>query len=243
MPFADGAFSLPFAGQPYFVSEYGGIWWNEQEARDAERSERAGNNAAASWGYGERVRSEEGLYTRFRGAHPGAVRGSADVRLLLHPADRRVPGGRTAWSTSRANASWTWPGCARCRSGEPRTSRTDSHSEPGPWRSAGRARGPGRHHGAMVDHAHLWDARTAAEYDTPGEGMLDPAVLGPTVRRLSELAAGGRALELAIGTGRVAIPLREAGVEVSGIRTVRGDAGAAAGEGGGGGHPPSSSAT
>lgn len=69
----------------------------------------------------------------------------------------------------------------------------------------------------MVDHAHLWDARTAAEYDTPGEGMFDPAVLGPTVRRLSELAAGGRALELAIGTGRVAIPLREAGVEVSGI--------------------------
>lgn len=67
MPFADGAFSLPFAGQPYFVSEYGGIWWNEQEARDAERSERAGNNAAASWGYGERVRSEEGLYTRFEG--------------------------------------------------------------------------------------------------------------------------------------------------------------------------------
>ncbi|WP_245822540.1 glycoside hydrolase family 2 protein [Brachybacterium avium] len=67
MPFADGTFSLPFAGQPYFVSEYGGIWWNAQEAREAEAAERAGNNAAASWGYGERVRSEEELYERFEG--------------------------------------------------------------------------------------------------------------------------------------------------------------------------------
>ncbi len=31
MPFADGSYSLAYAGQPYFVSEYGGIWWNEQE--------------------------------------------------------------------------------------------------------------------------------------------------------------------------------------------------------------------
>ncbi|WP_422116767.1 glycoside hydrolase family 2 protein [Brachybacterium sp. UNK5269] len=67
MPFADGAFSLPYAGQPYFVSEYGGIWWNEQEARDAEAAQRAGNNAAESWGYGQRVRSEEELYERFEG--------------------------------------------------------------------------------------------------------------------------------------------------------------------------------
>ena len=67
MPFADGSFSLPFAGQPYFVSEYGGIWWNAQEAREAAEAERAGNNAAASWGYGERVRSEEELYERFAG--------------------------------------------------------------------------------------------------------------------------------------------------------------------------------
>ncbi|WP_345081971.1 glycoside hydrolase family 2 protein [Brachybacterium paraconglomeratum] len=67
MPFADGSFSLPFTGQPYFVSEYGGIWWNEQEAREAQQAERAGNNAAESWGYGERVRSEEQLYERFEG--------------------------------------------------------------------------------------------------------------------------------------------------------------------------------
>ena len=34
--------------------------------------------------------------------------------------------------------------------------------------------------------------------------MFDPAVLDPTVDRLAELAGGGRALEFAIGTGRVA---------------------------------------
>ncbi|WP_193104919.1 glycoside hydrolase family 2 protein [Brachybacterium sp. FME24] len=67
MPFADGAFSLPYEGQPYFVSEYGGIWWNEREAREAEDAERAGNNAAESWGYGQRIRSEEELYERFEG--------------------------------------------------------------------------------------------------------------------------------------------------------------------------------
>lgn len=63
----------------------------------------------------------------------------------------------------------------------------------------------------------LWDAETARACDTPGEGMFAPEVLGPTVELLGELAAGGRALELAIGTGRVAIPLHEAGVPVTGI--------------------------
>ena len=66
-PYADGEFSLPFAGQPYFVSEYGGIWWNEQEAREAAEAARAGNNAAESWGYGQRITSEEELYERFEG--------------------------------------------------------------------------------------------------------------------------------------------------------------------------------
>lgn len=69
----------------------------------------------------------------------------------------------------------------------------------------------------MIDQSRLWDEHAAATYDTPGEGMFAAEVLEPTVALLSELAAGGRALELAIGTGRVAIPLREAGVEVAGI--------------------------
>ena len=63
----------------------------------------------------------------------------------------------------------------------------------------------------------IWDADAAARYDTPGTGMFAPDVLGPTVDRLAQLADGGRALELAIGTGRVAIPLSERGVPVVGI--------------------------
>lgn len=47
--------------------------------------------------------------------------------------------------------------------------------------------------------------------------MFAPDVLDPTVARLAELAAGGRAIEFAIGTGRVAIPLAERGVPVTGI--------------------------
>jgi SAM-dependent methyltransferase len=63
----------------------------------------------------------------------------------------------------------------------------------------------------------IWDAEAAAGYDTPGTDMFAPEVLGPTVDRLAALAGEGRALELAIGTGRVAVPLRERGVPVTGI--------------------------
>ena len=67
----------------------------------------------------------------------------------------------------------------------------------------------------------IWDAEAAQSYDTPGSGMFDPAVLDPTVDRLVELAGGGPALEFAIGTGRVAIPLSERGVSVTGIELSR----------------------
>lgn len=66
-----------------------------------------------------------------------------------------------------------------------------------------------------------WDTETALQYDTPGTGMFAPEVLGPTVDRLAALADGGRALELAIGTGRVAVPLAERGVPVVGIELSR----------------------
>ncbi|MGK5742387.1 class I SAM-dependent methyltransferase [Micromonospora sp. URMC 103] len=62
-----------------------------------------------------------------------------------------------------------------------------------------------------------WDADAAQRYDTPGVGMFAPEVLEPTVERLADLAGGGRALEFAIGTGRVAVPLAERGVSVTGI--------------------------
>ena len=67
----------------------------------------------------------------------------------------------------------------------------------------------------------IWDTETAQAYDTPGTGMFAPEVLEPTVDRLAALAAGGRALELAVGTGRVAVPLAERGVPVSGIELSR----------------------
>ena len=63
----------------------------------------------------------------------------------------------------------------------------------------------------------LWDEQTAAGYDDASGAMFAPDVLGPTVDFLAGLAPGGRALELAIGTGRVAIPLRERGLRVAGI--------------------------
>jgi SAM-dependent methyltransferase len=68
-----------------------------------------------------------------------------------------------------------------------------------------------------VRQEEIWDADAARTYDTPGSGMFAPEVLEPTVDRLAELADHGRALEFAIGTGRVAIPLAERGVPVTGI--------------------------
>ena len=63
----------------------------------------------------------------------------------------------------------------------------------------------------------IWNADTAGRYDTPGTGMFDPEVLVPTVDFLARLADNGPALEFAIGTGRVGVPLSERGVPVTGI--------------------------
>jgi SAM-dependent methyltransferase len=57
----------------------------------------------------------------------------------------------------------------------------------------------------------------AARYDNPDWEMFDPAVIDPVVDFLTELAGEGRALELGIGTGRIALPLAERGVDVHGI--------------------------
>lgn len=63
----------------------------------------------------------------------------------------------------------------------------------------------------------IFDEPEASSYDLDEAEMFAPAVLGPTVDRLVELADGAPALEFAVGTGRVAIPLAERGVAVSGI--------------------------
>jgi SAM-dependent methyltransferase len=62
-----------------------------------------------------------------------------------------------------------------------------------------------------------FDEPVAASYDRSSAEMFDPAVLDPTVDLLAELAGNGRALEFAIGTGRVALPLAARGVPVTGI--------------------------
>lgn len=63
----------------------------------------------------------------------------------------------------------------------------------------------------------VFDARVAATYDDACHSMFEPEVLNPTVDLLVELAGGGRVLEFAVGTGRVALPLSARGIEVEGI--------------------------
>ena len=65
--------------------------------------------------------------------------------------------------------------------------------------------------------SEVWSRETADWYDESSADMFEPAVLGPAVSRLASLAAGGPVLELAIGTGRVALPLAAQGLVVSGI--------------------------
>ncbi|SDF35014.1 Methyltransferase domain-containing protein [Blastococcus fimeti] len=68
-----------------------------------------------------------------------------------------------------------------------------------------------------MSSSDVWDAGTAARYDRQSAFMFAPDVLDPAVDVLAELAGEGPALELAIGTGRVAIPLTDRGVPVAGI--------------------------
>jgi SAM-dependent methyltransferase len=65
--------------------------------------------------------------------------------------------------------------------------------------------------------ANHFDEPVAATYDDDVAAMFDPDVIDPTVDVLAGLAAGRPALELAVGTGRVALPLSLRGVPVSGI--------------------------
>jgi len=62
-----------------------------------------------------------------------------------------------------------------------------------------------------------FDEPVAARYDEGVADMFDPAVVDPAVDLLAQLAGGGRALELGIGTGRIALPLAHRGVPVHGI--------------------------
>ena len=76
----------------------------------------------------------------------------------------------------------------------------------------------------LLTHANLrrvhedhFAGDVAARYDEALGAMGSPEVLGPTVDLLADLAGTGAALEMAVGTGRVALPLAARGVPVSGI--------------------------
>jgi SAM-dependent methyltransferase len=57
----------------------------------------------------------------------------------------------------------------------------------------------------------------AARYDELSADMFEPAVVDPVVDFLADLAGHGAALELGIGTGRIAVPLARRGIRVHGI--------------------------
>jgi SAM-dependent methyltransferase len=59
--------------------------------------------------------------------------------------------------------------------------------------------------------------RVAERYDESSADMFEPAVVDPAVDFLAELAGSGAALELGIGTGRLALPLAQRGIRVHGI--------------------------
>jgi SAM-dependent methyltransferase len=64
---------------------------------------------------------------------------------------------------------------------------------------------------------NYFDERIAKSYEAKWPELFEPAVIGPAVSFLAELAGTGAALELGIGTGRIAIPLSQRGVRVHGI--------------------------
>jgi SAM-dependent methyltransferase len=64
---------------------------------------------------------------------------------------------------------------------------------------------------------NYFDERIAERYETYWPNLFDRATVDPAVSFLADLAGTGAALELGIGTGRIALPLRQRGVRVHGI--------------------------
>ena len=67
------------------------------------------------------------------------------------------------------------------------------------------------------ERKNIFVGEIATHYDADSTGVFNPAVVTSTVDFLAELAGDGGALEFAIGTGRIGLPLSERGVPVSGI--------------------------
>jgi 16S rRNA A1518/A1519 N6-dimethyltransferase RsmA/KsgA/DIM1 with predicted DNA glycosylase/AP lyase activity len=64
---------------------------------------------------------------------------------------------------------------------------------------------------------NYFDEPIAATYEVKWPELFEPAVVEPAVSFLADLARSGSALELGIGTGRIALPLSRRGVRVHGI--------------------------
>jgi SAM-dependent methyltransferase len=64
---------------------------------------------------------------------------------------------------------------------------------------------------------NYFDEHIAKGYETLWPESFDPEIVDPAVSFLADLAGEGAALELGIGTGRVALPLSQRGVRVHGI--------------------------
>jgi SAM-dependent methyltransferase len=62
-----------------------------------------------------------------------------------------------------------------------------------------------------------FDERIASTYEVKWPELFEPALVESTVNFLHDHAGTGRALELGIGTGRIALPLSRRGVRVHGI--------------------------
>jgi SAM-dependent methyltransferase len=72
-----------------------------------------------------------------------------------------------------------------------------------------------------MDSDGYFGEAVAAAYDEDSAELFDPAAVEPAVDLLERLADGGSALELGIGTGRIALPLAARGVRVHGIELSR----------------------
>jgi SAM-dependent methyltransferase len=65
--------------------------------------------------------------------------------------------------------------------------------------------------------ANYFDELVARSYETRWPNLFEPAAIDPVVSFLAELAGNGPALELGIGTGRIALPLSRRGIRVAGV--------------------------
>ena len=110
---------------------------------------------------------------------------------MLDFPDRGAP-LRTTTSPGRLTGEWR------------RRSHRNGTRPPRPW-----------HHGPVPHNAFV--GTVASGYETKWAYLFDPAVVDPAVNFLAERAGRGGALELGIGTGRLALPLSRRGVPVHGI--------------------------